>query len=253
MSPPDLTTLRAGGPDCPSDLALDRLHLGELDAAQRAPLELHLKDCALCAPRMQERVQGFQALPQVDERALLASLRTRLAAQAQARPAWWRFLVPVAAATAAALLAVVLVPRTDDPDTSGLREKGALALHVFRLRGEKAEEAVSGERFGPGDRLRFVVDLPSDGYAAVLGVEQSGALYTAWPTEGVAQTFRAAGRHIELPGAVALDGSRGVEQLHLVHCAKPADPPACVSQGTGQKPRCPAGCILTSFELDKRP
>jgi hypothetical protein len=131
--------------------------------------------------------------------------------------------------------------------------KGSLALHVFRLAGDHAEEAVSGDKFAPGDRLRFVVDLPAEGHVKVLGIEPSGALYIAWPLDSGLQTRFAAGTRIELPGAVSLDAQPGRETLHLVHCPVKVGPPDCTSGGAGAKPVCPADCVTTSFLLDKAP
>jgi hypothetical protein len=128
--------------------------------------------------------------------------------------------------------------------------KGGLALHVFRLAGDHAEEALSGDRFAPGDRLRFVVDLPAEGHVSVLGAEAGGALYTAWPLEPGMQTRFAAGTGIELPGAVALDDQPGRETLYLVHCPVKVGTPAC-TLGTYSKPSCPKSCAMTAFILDK--
>lgn len=252
MSPPDFVTLRAGRPECPSDFALDRLHSGELPPAEARETEQHVAGCAGCGARLAERQAGFGAIDGVDPRAMLARIRTGLDAPAQAPlserlSGWTRRLLAPMALVAAAVVLMVVVPGQE----RGTRLKGALALHVFRLTGDHAEEVVSGETFAPGDRIRFRVDVPEEGHVVILGVEASGTLYTAWPLAPGVQTRFEEGNGIELPGAVSLDAQPGREILHLVHCPLEVGPPECTSGGAGEKPVCPAGCVLTSFIMEK--
>ncbi len=254
MTGPDFSNLRQYRPECPSDWMLDRLHSGEVAEPEAGATRQHIAGCETCTARMAEREAGFNAISGADPRAMLA--RIRAGVDSRARPsllerlrAWGRgFLAPVALA-AAAVLVVVLVTGNEQTGVD-TRMKGGLTLHVFRLAGEHAEEALSGDRFAPGDRLRFIVDLPSGGHVSVLGIEASGALYTAWPLEPGMQTRFAAGTGIELPGAVALDDQPGRETLYLVHCPIKVGTPAC-SLGTGGKPSCPESCAMTPFVLDK--
>lgn len=257
MSELELHTLRAGRPDCPSDFALDRLHAGELPPEEANKLERHVAGCADCGARMAERRAGFSALEGVDPRAMLARIRTGLEAPERAplssRLVRWvrRLLGPAAVLATAAIAFLVINGRQIEP--GGTRMKGSLALHVFRLQGERSAETSSGDTFAPGDRLRFVVDLPTEGHVAVLGVEASGALYTAWPLDPELPTRMRAGKGLELPGAVALDEQPGRETLYLVLCPPESGPPSCTSAGPGVKPTCPAGCQSSPFVLEKKP
>jgi hypothetical protein len=254
MNLPDLGTLREGRPDCPSDFTLDRLHAGELPPEQAHTAERHVAGCADCAARMASRRAGFDAMEGVDPRAMLARIRTGLNRPASLSERLLRgarrLLVPLTVATTAALALVVL---RQDGGPGETRMKGALALHVFRLAGDHAEATVSGGAFSPGDRLRFAVDLPAEGHVAVLGVEASGALYTAWPLGPEAGTRLPAGNGQELPGAVSLDAQPGRETLYLVHCPVKVGPPRCTSRGANAAPACPEGCASTAFLLEKRP
>ena len=244
---PDLERLRAGAAACPSDLALDRLEAGELAPPEMERVQGHASSCVACTARLAERRAGFAAHPGLDERKLLAGIRRGLDAPPPRRQWLGRALALVCAACALGLGAVVI---SRQPVKPGLRSKGGLALHVFRARAGSAEATVSGDRFAPGDRLEFVVDLPSAGYVQILGVEQTGALYTAWPLDGAPSKLEA-GTGIALPGAVALDGSLGRESLFLVHCPVSADPPHCTA-GSDGAPACPAACAMTRFALEKR-
>lgn len=275
MNAQDLARLRAGNAECPSDLALDRLHAGELPQAESQQLSAHVAACTTCPQRMAERRAGFDALPEVDPRPLLSAIRRGLH-ETEREPAARRWLrqvtllfAPMAAATAALLL-FTWVRRSDlehplasPPGSSGtavsepdvIRLKGSLGLHVYRLREgrkEGAQAAISGDQFAPGDRLRFVVDLPSSGQIAILGVEADGDLYTAWPGQAeLSESARPAGRGQELPGAVALDQSLGQETLYLVHCPQAGAPPRCASMGAQAPPQCGTGCSLVSFVIHK--
>lgn len=275
MNAHDLARLRAGNAECPSDLALDRLHAGELSQAESQQLSAHVAACTTCPQRMAERRAGFEALPEVDPRPLLSAIRRRLH-EKESEPAarkWLRQLTllfaPMAAATAALLVfmwvrhgepeqPLVKTPGTSgaaDPEPDVIRLKGSLGLHVYRLRDgrkEGAQAAISGDQFAPGDRLRFVVDLPSSGQIAIVGVESDGDLYTAWPSPAeLTESARPAGRGQELPGAVALDQSPGQETLYLVHCPQASAPPHCASMGAQGPPQCGAGCSLVSFVINK--
>jgi hypothetical protein len=268
-----LERIRAGQPQCPSDLALDRLHSGELAGQAARELSSHIDGCNVCPQRMAERRAGFDAIPGADPRPLLAGIRRALhesgtAPSAKATPAasWLRFrsyfAAPVLAMAAAAAFAVIMVARQPGSDTPTVstgqlehtREKGGLGLHVYRLVNGQSESALSGAPFAAGDHLRFVVDLPSRGYVNILGVESSGNKYVAWPTAGEPTVVREAGPAQELPGAVLLDSSVGKETLYLVTCPETVGAPSerCTASATGELLTCPVGCERTPFVLDKR-
>ena len=272
MTALDFARLREGEAGCPSDLVLDRLHAGELPEAESRQITVHVEGCATCPGRMAARQEGFAGFPEVDPRPLLSAIRRRLheSAPEPVGRRWLRQLglifAPVAAVTAA--LAVFMLvrhggtpsgstpPGGEDSAPYENRVKGALGLYVYRLSDGKTPQVqgtVSGDRFAPGDRLRFVVDLPSSGQVQIVGVESDGDLYVAWPGPGSdsVRTFRPAGKSQELPGAVALDTSPGRETLYLVHCAAASTPPSCTSQGVAKPPQCPPGCRLVPYLIDK--
>ncbi len=253
MSPPDFTHLREGRQGCPSDFTLDRLHAGELSREEALEPERHVASCADCTARLAQRRAGFDAVDGVDPRAMLARIRTGLDRPAplpQRLLGWARQrMAPLALVTTAAVAVVVMSQQSESPAT---RMKGTPALHVFRQAGDHAEEVVSGGVFAPGDRLRFSVDLPAEGQVAVLGIESSGVLYTAWPLEPGQRTRLKAGTAIELPGAVALDAQPGRETLYLVHCPATEATPSCESRGANLEPTCPPGCVATPFVMEKK-
>lgn len=255
-----LQSLRAGGEDCPSDLALDRLHAAELSVPETAALRLHITACQDCSARMASREEGFDIAPAVDSRVLLSQLRTRLAAEPK-KAARWRWLsrfryalLPVVAAAAGvAMIGVLRSHRGVALDPEVTRSKGGLTFAVYQWTGSHARQVTSGEHFVTGDRLRFVVDLPSRSRIGVLGVESKGQLYVAWPARPDSRAVRDAGPRQELDGAIVLDDSQGKEVLYLVACpeqvASIAD--SCHLQASGASLMCPPQCSMTAFVLNK--
>lgn len=264
MNQQALEKLRAGNASCPSDLDLDQLHQGELLAQVAARISEHVTGCTMCTARMESRKAGWQEIADVDPRSLLAGIRRRLDEEqvAQTQRSFWRrfafILTPVVAA--AAVLAIVVIGKRDtssptgDGDGLGVREKGGIALKVHRFANGQSQRVLSGERFVPGDRLRFVIDLPAAGNVNVLGVESSGNLYVAWPIGEGSSTLRPAGKDQELPGAVVLDNSAGRETMYLVHCPQSALVPSasCKTSGPGTPLACPPSCASTPFVLNKQ-
>lgn len=255
MTLPDFNNLRAGEKDCPSDFALDRLFAGELAKNEAQPIEAHVAGCQHCGSRMAERRAGFDAVPGLDSRQLLAKIRTGAADESRDSATegllkWIRrLLAPVAVIAAASVLFVV----NRGSEQPGLRTKGGgPTLHVYRLAGDRAEETLSGARFVPGDKIRFAADLPADGAVGIVGVEPNGNLYKAWPLDGAAQTRFEAGTGVELPGAVQLDQSKGQETLYMVLCPDMKQVPRCQSRGPGAAPDCTDACKLSPFTLEKQ-
>lgn len=264
MTPPNFANLQSRRPDCPSNLALDRYAARELSAEAASSLRRHLEQCDVCPQRMKDN--DFAAMPEFDERVMLAAIRKGLAepqglhqralAWLRGRPARW-----LAFSTAFGAIALLLVMsqlrslEPSDPDIQdSVRSKGAPILHVYLRRGERQEEVLSGARFQPGDGVRFVVDLPAAGQVVIVGVEASGTLYTAWPREKeVTRSALPAGKAQALPGGMTLDESTGRETLYLVHCPAATVTPVCQSRGSREQPACPAGCALSAFVLDKTP
>lgn len=254
-------SLRAGGANCPSDLALDRMHAGELTGEAKTHIESHLRDCPICPQRLAERATGFDAFPQLDARPVLAAVHRRIAEESSASESRFSLkkllavLIPAAALGAVAVITVIGgSPHAPLSQGDGVREKGNAALHVYRQQGERSIEMLSGDTFSPGDHIRFAVDLPTRSYIGVLGVEASGALYVAWPQDDKAMTLLDAGKGQQLPGAVVLDEKPGRETLYLVACREPLGAPGlvCKSAGPAAAPSCPLGCTLSPFGLQKK-
>lgn len=254
----DLARIRKGRDGCPSALRLDRYIADELGAGDAATIEAHVETCAHCAADVASARKGFGAWPELDATSTFDQVVAR-ASSAKAARRWRTGLALAAPLALAALLFLVLRRPAEDGTTTsipprpsaGVRTKGQTVLRVFRQTPAGSEELTSGADVYAGQKLRFVVDLPSDGAIAIVGVEASSKIYTAWPLAGAGSPVLAAGLGQELPGAIALDDSRGRETLYLVHCAGAVEPPRCRENAAGP-PLCGAGCTLSPFVLEKR-
>jgi hypothetical protein len=305
--------VRRGGPECPSELALDRMLFGETsdDAAR-----VHVGDCGRCrvrvadrdrpiAPDARRRMLGAIERGLAERRAVgwldrvvqlaagaagagahfsflarlgprrdfltrpsgsaspnLARFRSQFASGARSEPkaseAGWSgfagpgpggFLGParhLALIAVAASAVLFLVPDRD----GAVRRKGAgLTMSVYRERGGQVEEALSGDAFAAGDRLRFEVELPHPGQLMIVGVERDGAVFRCYPpADDRSIRDEEVSRHV-LAGAIQLDGSRGREEIHAILCDQPFSiDDVEVRSGRVVAPR---NCTTAPFILDK--
>ncbi len=246
---------RAEGDDCLSDLALDRLAIGELEEPDRARAAAHLGGCTRCraaeAALTADR-QIFAAEADVPHLAADAIARAR-AAPGPARRAWWRLLAPLALVGGAAV-ALVAAPRglPEVSSAAGVRAKGALALSALVVHAERGTAAASlheGEPLHPGDRVQLRLSSPADGagYVVVVGVEASGRTSVYFPAGATAAALPA-GRDVPLPHAIELDDTLGREQIVALRCPRPI----AVADVLGERGApSDAGCARVSYTIEK--
>jgi hypothetical protein len=197
-------------PDCPQDLDLERALAGE---SAFAPALAHAGGCASCA----ERLTWMRAAGEQFTRRVFPATREAVL-QAIHRPPFWTRLLrawPVAIpAVAAALLAVLVIPRLSPPDgyvgTKGNRAPAPLALQVFVDRSGKAHQLLPGEHVHPGDGLRFVVDAP-EREVVLLSLDARGNISRLIPSG----TARIPATGI-VPGGSVLDDVLGPERIFAV-------------------------------------
>lgn len=258
MMPPGFDGLRAGREGCPSDVTLARLHAGELGSERAAELHGHVDGCAACTKQLATLDAGFAAHPQLDERRLLANIRT----EADRRPRrgglvrWLRLsLAPIALAAAVVAIVVRLPDErsvvVDEAPADIVRQKGGGAvLHVYRLESGVGRQTFSGDRFRAGDRLRFTVDLQRDQGIALYDADPAGTFARVFPSEGALDRIPA-GPGRELPLALELDAALGNETLWLVACPTDVADAACTPGAKGAPPTCAPGCTVDAFLLAK--
>jgi hypothetical protein len=181
-------------------LRLERFHLGELGADERAHVAEHLAACAACAA-CAARVEADEALdlpplglPPLDTRGRVARPRRRGTFLARA------------GGLAIAAIAVLAVGkwRARDHLDSGLREgtrpKGdGMAFVLVRDDGQRVVDAQGV--FRPGDRFKALVTCPPSASASfdLVVFDADGASFPLAPVRGLS-----CGNEVPLPGAFLL-------------------------------------------------
>lgn len=180
---------------CPSNRVRDDFQDGSLEEID-ADAQAHLRTCPACRRYLDARRVALEGT---------ASTWRAPSTSRVTRP--WMFGVAAAAAAVALLLVV--------PSRSGFRTKGSGLRLELEVDAGTGWRAWSGEPLHPGDHLRFAVGGARDGWALVVGVEQSGRRFVYAPSDGVAADVGTGGY---IGGPVALDDSLGQEQIEVIVC-----------------------------------
>jgi hypothetical protein len=215
-----------------STLKLHRLRLGELEPAERAPLEAHLAACPLCAGRL-----GHQE----DARAAFvgAPVPEALRAAASAPPSLWErlgrlraalVLLPMATAAAAVALALRAPPPTATERTKGDVHHAAPALEPERAKGHapkleawietgtSARPLYTGEVVRAGARVQLTYDPGQRRFVTLAGRDAQGVveIYGTLPASGPGVA--------PAPFALTLDETRGEQHFFAVLTDTRPDP-----------------------------
>jgi hypothetical protein len=250
-------------PECPSDLALDAMHVDECTASESALLMGHIAGCNPCEARWDLRQQGLDAFKALDRDAMIAKLH-RLSAElpTETSPSFWQqvrslFAQPAVFGTSMAMFAIVMMlvtkptpgPLSDIDESQMIRAKGA-SFTVFKSSDEAVEILANGSTVYPGDKLRFKISPREGTEVMVVGQEVSGKLYMAFPLDGSeASRPSLTSDGGVLPGTIELDQSSGREKLYLISCDHPFGL-SSIEAEQGQI-NVPKKCSTTSFELNK--
>jgi hypothetical protein len=191
--------------DCLSDLALDRLLVGE-----PGPRWEHVNCCIRCRGRLEKLKQASR----VSESFILEGIRrTR-------RRLWTRRAgIATSLAVAATLLLVVTRVPSLPPSPDGERIKGpaGVSLGVYVRRGSGVVVAAqSPATVAPGEQIRFEVTLTRPGFLGIVGLDAAGAI-TPYVASGKRLRRLDVGRQL-LDGSILLDDTLGAERLIAVLC-----------------------------------
>jgi anti-sigma factor RsiW len=217
--------------DCLSDLQLDALALGALDAAGARQAESHLAGCTRCSDRRRELDDATRSSADVLARGSmpLSAPTTAKAPRRSSRRVWLGSAM-AAAAAAAVLLLIGRSPLLSDgllSDRDVVRTKGAGRVGFFVRHAGVVRRGNERERVSPGS-----VYHPSGPRAARVepGVERP------------------------LDTSVVLDDVLGEERLYALTCSEPIEL-AALRDGlrqTGAEPAWPVECSIDRFTLLKQ-
>lgn len=147
------------------------------------------------------------------------------ALQPEPRRWWLPSWRPVFAAAGLATAVVVAVLVSGGPagvDEPGLRFKGAVGLEVFGHRADATFRVGDGAELRRGDRLKFRVLAPDQGWIAVFSVEDGGRV-TPFHPAGSGEPMRVGPAPWLTPDSIELDDSVGPERVIVVFRREPFD------------------------------
>jgi hypothetical protein len=222
---------------------LDRLFVGEAIAAETKE---HVKGCERCGARMGEREAAAAAFAKDAGLDVLVGRTARRTGM----PVWRKVSIAGGAVAAAAVVALVVIPRERAaPTGDGIRTKGgrvSLGLVVKHLDG-KIEEATPPVQLSPGESIEFEVSARTAGYVAVYDVDRSGSSVFVQP-----RRIEAGPRQL-LDGSIVLDDVLGKERIFAILCEAPIDLDAvkAVDAERTVELALPAGCEQASVLIEK--
>ncbi len=194
------------------DALLERYLAGDLGAERQAAIEAELKT----SPEDQARFDELRA----DSAAFLIKhppgpLVAR-ATEGRSKRRWWRAFMPALAAAAAAVL-LFSFWQAAEPDRS---VKGGVAFTAFLKVGQDTHRIARGDVLHEGNQVRFALQAPAAGFVAVLSKDGAGHV-TVYHPFGESQAAPYLPDQALMPGAIALDATKGREQVWAVYSAQP--------------------------------
>jgi hypothetical protein len=221
------------------------LFVGEVIAD---PAREHVKTCERCVGRIGEREAAAAVFAKEAGLDVLVGRTVRRTGM----PVWRKVSIAGGAVAAAAVLALLLIPREHAAKVGdGVRIKGgrvSLGLVVKHLDG-RIEAAVPPVRLSPGEAIEFEISARSAGYAAVVDVDQTGSSVYAQ-----LRRIEAGPRQL-LDGSIVLDDALGKERIFAILCDGPIDLSVVKAMNAERTVELalPAGCDQTSIVIDKVP
>lgn len=217
----------------PSDYALDR-------GGQE--VDEHVAGCAACQERRGHASRldahfGAEILPRT-----LGRVRARRLDERRQRRRWWAVGWSLGAVAAAALLLLIVRPRSESDWTGikGAAPANAARLSIFVKRGKDVKVLEPGQSLRAGDAVRFVARLDRPRYVELRARDAAGRERTLFPDGGTAAQLTPGQ---PLPGGFVVDAAPGPERLTMLL----ADRPFAVGQT-------PAGDVeVVRMELPKEP
>jgi hypothetical protein len=210
------------------DWLVERLALGELDAAAAADVRARLAaegrdaDAELAALGASNR----EILAELPPARVAAAVKARAHAK---RSRTWLAALPLVLAGAAAIGLVArpgrhgTAPRPEgDVVFENTEIKGASELRVYRHSAAGDERLTDGARAATGDLLQLAYRAPSDGFGALLSIDGRGHVTVHWPEAAADAPARLSAKgEVRLPSAYELDDAPAFERFIFVSSPSP--------------------------------
>ena len=242
----------------PTQLALARLHAGELEADQAARLRAALDEPA------QHELDALAAVDLRPNAAVLAAAAAAVDESANVPPiplrsrrwTWIGGAASLAAAAAAVLwivqpdpeLPTTTTPSADTSSSEGFRSKGArFDLQLWIDDGERSYRAKDGDLVHAGDKIAFEVAPRIDGQLVILCVDPAGVAARCHPLDRPFEAVTARGDTLRIAPGLAFDDARGQERFIGLLCEDPVDLDALLADPD----QTPVGCLRDEVRVRK--
>jgi hypothetical protein len=203
------------------ELALRRLRVGELAAAEAQAADAHARACPQCLARMreldEEHARFHQELP--FERFASGVERASRREKAPGKAPW---LTPVVGMAAAALV----VAAVSQPLIRGVRIKGGagIALRIAGALGgpQRFASAEAPEPLAPGERVRIGYRPGTHRFVAAVSIDDGGQVTPLYPEFGTSLPADEGDATYYLPESVEFTG-KGAETVVVVLSDQPLE------------------------------
>ncbi|WP_437544106.1 DUF4384 domain-containing protein [Sorangium sp. So ce367] len=244
---------------CLSELKLDELMAGQLDAAAAQEASAHVAGCSRCSARrseMEAARASFAASAPPLRLGRGASISERRAAEKVRPPRRW--LAPAAASALAAAAAALFFfrfqagPEGRDAELPGERIKGAEHIGFYVKRGGSVLPGGAGERLHPGDAIQFTYSSAEARYLVILSVDGASQASVYYPSGPVAARIEP-GREVLLPQSTVLDDTLGTERIFGLFCSEAiaVEPLRAALAAHPGAPPAPPGCDVDALTAEK--
>ncbi|HVY37197.1 MAG TPA: ActD-like protein [Polyangia bacterium] len=227
--------MKSQSPNEESHWMLERLALGELDAATAAELRQRLKAAGVDVDEALARLaaSNVELLAAHPPGRVVPAIRSRVAAEkrATARPRRAAFFaVPVLAGALALALwarpgqhrAEPGAAETLEPTTLKGPTPAATRLLVYRHESSGDRPLADGARAAEGDLVQLAYRERHGGFGLLLSIDGAGEVTLHWPEQSGNSAARLeTAAEVRLPSAYQLDGAPGFERFFLVTAPRP--------------------------------
>ncbi|AUX22295.1 hypothetical protein SOCEGT47_027960 [Sorangium cellulosum] len=250
-----MTPARPGG--CLSELRLDELTAGQLDAAAAQEASAHVAGCSRCSARLSE-IEAARASFAASAPPLRLDRGAPAGRAVTERRPPRRWLAPAAAGALAAAAAALFffrfhaAPGGREAEISGERVKGAERIGFYVKRGGSVLPGGAGERLQPGDAIQFTYSSAEARYLVILSVDGASQASVYYPSGPVAARIEP-GREVLLPQSTVLDDTLGTERIFGLFCSEAiaVEPLRAALAAHPEAPPAPPGCDVDALTAEK--
>lgn len=199
-----------------SQLTLDLLLLGDLDAVAAGAALDHVESCPACRERYESARGAYEHFEQHVHPRTVTRVTGQERAQTGTSTKWSPWWAPALALTGAATMALLLLrPFSRAAPSSSddvILAKGSPIFTIYARRAGQVFAVDTGARLEPGDALRFTAEAGGYPFLLIASVDAANHATIYFPYQG--DKSAPIGRdHFADDGSIVLDDTRGPERI----------------------------------------